>query len=337
LFKKLKLPKNTIIIILCSIIGFICFSMIFFSAQRALTKREHEAANVLFFSKGEDDSLLNSLNIDSDTIHLTIITKENIDKKLNEFLLRSVDVIIIDRFMPEKMDDLRAIINHINGRNGRIGLIFFGALNNDKTKEDDFSDAQISAISEILPCQLGINYKVSTDNASQTEYKTQVTLNREIENQKLNDKPNSNVLVKDIEWMSCPLIGKRMMLKTKSSATQIIEAIEGEYSILSEWHIEGGGTVILYSMVIHGYNDPFVLWPYFNYLMYISIFHAKADFLDSDIESFTDWPYSPIPHAFEMILWFSMIGILWIITFFLYFKMRNKSIPKEIPQQKIKC
>ncbi len=336
MFKKFILPKKLIVLITIVIISVASFSAILFSSPKIFKQREHEVANVLLFSKGKDDSLIDSLGIDSDAIHVTIITKDNIDQKFNEFLLLGTNVVIIDGYMPEKTKDLQLLINYINKKKGEIGLIFFGGLNNDEIEEDDFSNMQINMISEILPVELGTNYKVSTDDASQAERKTQVTLNIEIENQKLSDKANSNVLVKHVEWISSPLIGKRMMVKSRSSATQIVETIDGGYSISSEWDISGGGTVILYSMLIHGYNDPFVLWPYFNYLMYVSIFHAKSDFSDSEIESYVEWPFSPIPHTFEIILWFSMIGCLWVITIYLYFKMRKKENHEEIVKQNTK-
>ena len=68
---------------------------------------------------------------------------------------------------------------------------------------------------------------------------------------------------------------------------------------------------------------------YFNYLLYASIFHVKDDFSDNDIESYGEWPFSPIPHTVDIIVWFTMIAILWVITFYWYFKMRKIVIPEK--------
>ena len=195
---------------------------------------------------------------------------------------------------------------------------------------DDFNLNQLLNISELLPVNLDSNFENSTHDTGAFDYKIQIAMDNNIETQLNNDKEHANILVRYIAWTSSPLISKRMLIKSsdlKPTTTQIIESIDGEYSILSEWSVgSNGGRVILYSILINEYNKPFTLWPYFNYLMYVSIFHVKADFSDDNIESFAQWPYSPIPHLLEIIMWFSMIGVLWIITFYWFFKFRKRKI-----------
>ncbi len=343
--RKLDIPKKTIVKLLISSVCIIVFVAVLFSVPSITIRRDHGQANVLLFSKGDDTSLTTSLQIDTEAINLTIITQSNIDSNFNEDLLAYTDVIIIDRFMPSKISDLHILRAYINGTNSSIGLIFFGGLKNDLTKPDDFSDEQINMISPLLPATISPSYQVSPDDTSDASHKIQISMNKNIENQVLTDREHSNILVRHIAWTSSPLISKRMLIRSidmNPSAIKIIESIDEAYSIISEWTLSNnGGTVILFSMLITEYNNPFVLWPYFNYLMYVSVFHVKSDFSDNNIESFAEWPYSPIPHLIEIIMWFSMIGVLWVITFYWFFKFKNKKITDretEVPltQKEIK-
>lgn len=317
--------------------GFIIFAVVLFSIPSLPVDRNHENANVVIFSKGTETSLITSLSIDTDAINLTIITKDNINQVFNENLLDHTHVIIIDRYMPTDVADLHLLRSYINGTNGILGLLFFGGLKNDLTETDDFSDEQINIISQVLPVAINAGYNVSTDETSEDDYKIQIAVNTAVENQLVTDKATSNILVRHISWTSSPLISKRILTTTanlQATATSVVESIEGDYSIISEWAINNGGTVIFYGLLINGYNDPFVLWPYFNYLMYVSVFHANAAFDDIKIESFAEWPFSPIPHLLEIILWFSMIGVLWIVTFYWYFKLKKETIREDTQESK---
>lgn len=327
----MRIPKKTVAIVIIGIIVFTIFSLILFTPHSSLIQRNHETANVLIFTKEQDSSLISSLNIDS-AIDLTIISDANFDTVFNEELLKNTDVIIIDRYLPEKNSDLTILISFIDGTKGNIGMVFFGALNNDDKEENDFTALQINKIAPLLPDKMDDTYLSSTSDTGDEDYKIQIAMSSEVESVRISDKPNSNILVRDIAWTSSPLISKRMLVEVKPEATPVIESIDGLYSILSEWTLNNGvgATVVCYSIAITGYNNPFVLWPYFNYLIYVSVFHVKSDFNDSNINSFAEWPYAPIPHTFEIILWFIMIGMLWVITLYWYQKLRKSKMPSEV-------
>jgi len=325
----LNIPKKSLLIVFSILVGYVLFSVIIYSIPIEEV-RDHDQASVILFTNKKDSSLITALEIDSTVIDLIILTEKNVDEKFNENLLKASDVVIIDRFLPENENKILLLKSYINGTNSDLGLIFFGGLKNDKEEDDDFSDLQITLFSDLLPVKLNNDYDVSTDDTSEEDYKIQVAMNNVIEEEKNTNKENAHILVRDIAWTSCPLISKRMITETKSKGTQIIESIDRDHSILSEWDIDEGGTVLLFTLLINGYNNPFVLWPYFNYLIYASVFHVKPEFSDSKIESYAEWPHSPIPHIREIILWFTMIGILWAITFYCFFSMRNKKYPDEI-------
>ncbi|MBD3187233.1 hypothetical protein GF325_10420 [Candidatus Bathyarchaeota archaeon] len=71
------------------------------------------------------------------------------------------------------------------------------------------------------------------------------------------------------------------------------------------------------------WNKPFYLWPYFNFFLYqTSMYLAKED--ADDIKNYAKWPYSPIPHKLEAILWMSFVGGLWVFNFVLFFTLGRK-------------
>ncbi|MGV9174097.1 MAG: hypothetical protein ACOC35_16230 [Promethearchaeia archaeon] len=329
------LSKKAIAILIIFIILFVIFATVLFSPEIGHIEREHGTANVLLFSKQKESPLSRSLNIDENAIDLTIVTEENYEEKWKEEIYKNSDVIVVDRFLPENITKLRQLISRINGSDENYGLIFFGGTIHD-AEQSDFTSEQISVLNPILPFEINSNTNTSTDDRAESDYKIQVTLNEDVKEGKEQKKDKANVLVRDIAWTSCPLISKRLIVKPKSDSEEIVESIDNEYSIVAEWTLENdGGTVLAYSMLVSGknedgnkYNEPFTLWPYFNYLMYASVFHVKADFKDTNIESFAEWPFSPIPHLTEIILWFTMITALWVVTIYWFLKMRKKRLPK---------
>lgn len=321
---------------LLAIMGFSMFSVILFMPHASLIDRKHKMANVLLFTTEKETALTRSLKIDEEAIDLTLLTSDGMSD-FDEDLLKDIDVIIIDRYMPEKTEDLILLRRYINGTTDNLGLIMFGVFLNDEEKDNDFSDSQINAISDLLPVSLSSDTETSTNETSEANYKIQAALEPDIEQEKAENREESHILVRDIAWTSGPLISRRLVVEAKSDATIIVESIDGEYTVLAERKLDDeGGLVIFYSMIVNGkneadkqFNGPFVLWPYFNYLMYVSVFHVHPDFQDSDIQSYAQWPYSPIPHLTEIIMWFSMIAVLWVITFYWFVKMRKKNIPQD--------
>ncbi|MFO8019062.1 MAG: hypothetical protein R6U96_10525 [Promethearchaeia archaeon] len=324
------------------IILFAVFTAVLFSPEIGHIEREHAQANVILFSNQKETPLSRALNIDENAINLTVITKNNYDDKWREDIYQLTDVIIVDRFLPQNITDLKKLISNINGTEGNCGFIFFGGIINVGKNENDFTSDQISLIKTILPFGMDSTTNTSTEEKAKTDYKIQITIEEEIKEIKQKDKAEAHILVRHIAWPSCPLISKRLIVKSKSSTKEIIKSIDEEHSIISEQSLgPDGGTVLGFSMIISGesqdgnkYNEPFTLWPYFNYLMYVSVFHVHANFMDSNIESFAEWPFSPIPHLTEIILWFTMIAALWIVTIYWFLKMRKKKISKPTEEEK---
>ena len=49
-----------------------------------------------------------------------------------------------------------------------------------------------------------------------------------------------------------------------------------------------------------------------------------------EIESYADWPWSPIPHQREAIIWMVFVGSLWVFNFTLFFVLRRKSKKRDL-------
>ena len=79
----MRLPKKPIIIALIIVVSFSIYAMILYSIPITTSNRDHEVANVVVFSKGKDTSLITSLEMDAEAIHLTIITRNQLVCKLN--------------------------------------------------------------------------------------------------------------------------------------------------------------------------------------------------------------------------------------------------------------
>jgi hypothetical protein len=215
---------------------------------------------------------------------------------------------------------LNLIISYINGTKGTKGAIFFGFFGDSTIK--DLTESQAAALNQILPVHLNSTYSSSTNDSTSTDYKIQI-------NQVSNINDDSKIMVKDIPWTSCPAISFRTLTISKEEASVIITNADGTFTILAEWTIELGNRVMFFSPIITDYNRPFTLWPYFNYMIYVSALHCDSKKTDNDILSFQKWPHSPIPHTTEIIGWFTMVVGIWVFSFAVFFKM--KKITKKHP------
>ncbi len=79
-------------------------------------------------------------------------------------------------------------------------------------------------------------------------------------------------------------------------------------------------------------NKPFYLWPYFNYFVFQSIRYLSNEFsYASEIDTYAQWPHSPIPHETEATIWMIFVAGLWVFNFVLFFTLgkKKKSASRE--------
>jgi len=77
-------------------------------------------------------------------------------------------------------------------------------------------------------------------------------------------------------------------------------------------------------------NKPFYLWPYFNFFTYQSS-KFIAGLNASQIDTYSQWPYSPIPHETEATLWMIFVAGLWVFNFVLFFSLGRKKKGQREP------
>lgn len=76
-------------------------------------------------------------------------------------------------------------------------------------------------------------------------------------------------------------------------------------------------------------NKPFYLWPYFNFFLYQSAMYL-ANKTASQIDDYSVWPLSPIPHQSQAVMWMMFVAALWVFNFVLFFtlgKKKKSSVP----------
>jgi hypothetical protein len=312
--------RHIIVMLVC-----ICFSssiIAFDMAVPARAARPSRVANVLVFSALPQSPLITSLGIDGEAISITLATSESLAiTTLSAFndSLAAADVIFVDRFLPGNVSYLKMLVSHVNGTFSNDGLVIFGFLQRDSTPGNgDLTATQVNAIAPLLPVDLTASYINSTSDSTSLEYSIQVKVAAEI-------PPSSSILTQYIPWGTCPLIDRRLVVEAKPFATPVITDLVEEKSIISEWIFGASGArVMFFSMEITEHNIGFTVFPYFNYLMYVCTFHAITGYSDALIESWEDWPYSPIPKGTAVVVWFIMIGALWVISFWIYFRNKKR-------------
>ena len=77
-------------------------------------------------------------------------------------------------------------------------------------------------------------------------------------------------------------------------------------------------------------NKPYYLWPYFNFFIYQSTM-VLAWKNATQIDTYAQWPLSPIPHQAEAVAWMMFVAGLWVFNFVLFFTLgkRKKTQPRE--------
>ncbi len=312
--------RHTVVLLAC--ICFSSFIIAFDITVPARAARPSRVANVLVFSTLPRSPLITSLGIDTEAISITLVTIETLaSTTLSAFngSLAAADVIFVDRFLPGNVSYLNLLVSHVNGTLGNDGLVMFGFLQSESTPGNgDLTAAQVNAIAPLLPVDLTAAYVNSTSDSTSLEYSIQVKVAANI-------PPNSSILTRYIPWGTCPLIDRRLVVEAKPAATPVITDLVEDKSIISEWIFGGSGArVTFFSMEITEHNIGFTVFPYFNYLMYVCTFHAINGFSDALIESWEEWPYSPIPRGTAVVVWFIMIGALWVISFWIYFRNKKR-------------
>lgn len=304
-----------------------------------------------------------------------LATGGNTTEDFNNINFGAIDVVVIDSYLPEG-ENLTYLRENINGTSHSTGLIFFGGNYTEASITQfaqllpiefvipkitlnsslyDFYQQQTGStdipISGYLNYVYGITrpYEIKTDEVQVAVSDDQSSLS---ESQK-------SMYVKRIAWQSCPLLYDRILTynsKISKNAKTLVEVPNTKEPLVSTWDLPDNpetrvvyispGTADIWKMKDDGsweldeWNTPFYLWPYFNYLMYLMVFDTAqiTGFGEDQIETYAQWPYSPIPHEKEAIIWMMFVASLWVFNFVLFFtlgKKKDKRNAENAPQPNI--
>ncbi|HMF30376.1 MAG TPA: hypothetical protein VKK79_03115 [Candidatus Lokiarchaeia archaeon] len=292
-----------------------------------------------------------------------IITPDNYGTNFYKIDWNSISVVIVDGFLPNNIDIINTIMNQVNGSVAKKGLLFFGA-NYSLNAGDDIITAFSKVLpGSFVANRATKNASIDTGfqnitgeapgtfdlvsaymNYSMTQIKEYNILGQtqsvEVAINPAVDTPGFLFTSPRIAWGSCPLLGERIQTfapvnnATDTVLVQVPSTLEPLIIMRNE---TDQGRVMYFSPgtfvqnetwnggTLDAWNKPFYLWPYFNYLMYLTVRWLDPAVNPNTIESYADWPYSPIPHVAEATLWIIFCAGLWVFNFFLFFILGKKS------------
>ncbi len=329
----------------------------------AVPERNMPGVNVLLLTNNSHSVIATSLGLD-DTIYYSQYT-EGINYTTDLMVLdySQYEVIIADSYLPDNLTVLHQIKSAINGTSADLGLIFFGG-NYSENALLTFANvlpvefvidrgALNHTIVEFLIEQSGLPifalneyYNRLFDHTNFFEILTDdIQVSVSDEQEALTPEAQS-IYVTRIAWESTPLLYERILTYAKkSTATTLIEVPDTKEPLVVTWENDWDGyntssQVIYVSPGVatiwdyqKGENDewntPFHLWPYFNYFLYMMVYDIKG-LEPEEIESYANWPWSPIPHRTGAIIWMVFVGSLWVFNFTLFFVLRRKSKKRDL-------
>ena len=130
-------------------------------------------------------------------------------------------------------------------------------------------------------------------------------------------------ILTDIIWTGAPQIRDRDLLSISigNILQPLVIGYEDQSLILGKGEL-GKGTVFIFTPFISGKNPQIQDWVYFNYLIYHLVMRAAG----LTPLAFADYPASPVPHSKDQAVIFVIMGVLIIISFGAYWKVRRYSL-----------
>ncbi|MFH1131858.1 MAG: lipopolysaccharide biosynthesis protein [Pseudomonadota bacterium] len=130
-------------------------------------------------------------------------------------------------------------------------------------------------------------------------------------------------LANQVVWSTAPQVGSRWVIKTLPGSPLKIEVSEQDTDNGAVFSGRlGRGWIVLFSpQLIHHSCRDFVLWPYFNYLMYVLACQA----VHQSPLPFAQWEHAPVPGPSAMTVLTPILGFAWLLTLFLFFRARQYS------------
>ncbi len=131
---------------------------------------------------------------------------------------------------------------------------------------------------------------------------------------------STDPLLTDILWSTAPQVRQRLVL-TGSTLSPLVIGFEDGSLILGK-KILGLGQVYLYTAYLNMDNPQFQEWAYFNYLVY----HLVESSVGRTALSYSSYPASPVPHARDRVILYSMLAGLVVLSVTVFLIVRRYSM-----------
>ncbi|NMC06126.1 MAG: hypothetical protein GYA24_13000 [Candidatus Lokiarchaeota archaeon] len=179
-----------------------------------------------------------------------------------------------------------------------------------------------------------------------------------------NQSLDQDILQRSVVWESSPLVKERIFVKDAKADAKVLvyRPEQGRVSTtfdkgepLVAYRTQGSGKILWVSMAVGSTtanfadyvtqgvgpywqrvkvpgsekprtieaNKPFYLWPYFNFFLFQSV-RFLGGLNSTEIDTYAQWPFSPIPHEAEATLWMIFVAGLWVFNFVLFFTLGKK-------------
>ena len=265
--------------------------------------------------------------------------------------LEVANVVVFDTYLPKNLTDAQYLLNKILEK--EMGVILFGG---------NYSRGALNIFEPIMPAYFTINRdalnaivgNTLTDpigiNNTAMDYYRDLIYNTTVEFTILDNQIQvsntteleDTLFVQSIAWQSCPLLRHRFStFAKKQGANTLVEVPDTKEPLIVIGNLKDYTDINKNIMVMfistgvaqyYDYsrnetkemNTAFKLWPYFNYFMYLSVFYCTNSFDRNNLETYAQWPYSPIPHEREATLWMMFVAFLWVFNFALFFYLGKK-------------
>ena len=146
-----------------------------------------------------------------------------------------------------------------------------------------------------------------------------VTLTPKTDPVSITSGKNTDPLVTDIIWNGAPQVRERYDLQTNSPSIQplVTSYEDGEWIL---WQAKPN-QFVFNAGIGPQINPQIQEWGYFNYLVYHLVMRAGS----RTPLSFADYPASPVPHSREQAILLSIMGLMLVTSFGMFFYVRRYS------------
>lgn len=123
-------------------------------------------------------------------------------------------------------------------------------------------------------------------------------------------------------WASAPQAARRLRISRRDLGWRVLVAERGGKGAIFLQRRLGRGQIVVTTLSLgHASNRELLLWPYFNYLLYV----LRCQLTDQTPQRFGSWPAAPVPGLSALWILGLLLGGAWLITLWLFFRARRYS------------